>query len=100
MRRSVGTVLLTGVLLSACATVLRKVLRCTQPQLQANFEIADLPGRYTKALRKAASAVAAEYFAAITAYRLDPDDFQQSLAKPVLQAVAVRDGEVVVTIGL
>jgi hypothetical protein len=77
----------------------RGEITITDARLQS-LEVEDLPKAYTGALRKAASAVAKRYFSAIPVYRLDQGDFQQSLAKLVLKTIEVRDGEVVVTIGL
>jgi hypothetical protein len=36
----------------------------------------------------------------LAVYRLDPDDFEESVAKLVLKEVAVRDGKLVLSIGL
>ena len=64
------------------------------------LDVAGLPKRYSKALSKVAARVAQRYFAEVPVYRLDQNDFKESLARLVLKSVEVRDGEVVATIGL
>ena len=64
------------------------------------LDVAGLPKRYSKALSKVAARVAQRHFAEVPVYRLDHNDFKESLARLVLKSVEVRDGEVVATIGL
>ena len=60
----------------------------------------EVPDQYQKLVRDVANQVLGRYLDELAVYRLDPDDFEESVAKLVLKEVAVRDGKLVLSIGL
>jgi hypothetical protein len=64
------------------------------------LELDEVPGQYRTLVRELANHVLGRYLDQLAVYRLDPDDFEESLAKLVLKEVAVEGGRLVLHIGL
>ena len=64
------------------------------------FELADIPKAYSRTIEQVGGKLVKAYLSDLTLYRLKQDNFKHSLAKLVLQSVAVENGEVAVEIGL
>jgi hypothetical protein len=64
------------------------------------LDIEGLSAGSSKSLQTLAAGVVKKYLAEVPIYRLDQDDFKQSLTRLMLKSVAVREGEVVATLGL
>ena len=64
------------------------------------LELADVPDRYRSLASQLAEQIVGRYLDRFAVYRLDPDDFEESLAMLVLQNVAVTGGRLVLYIGL
>ena len=64
------------------------------------LELDEVPGQYRTLVRELANQVLGRYLDQLAVYRLDPDDFEESLAKLVLKEVAVEGGRLVLHIGL
>ena len=77
----------------------RGEIALADPRLDS-LDVAGVPKRFESALQAVAEVVAKRYLAQIPVYRLNADDYKESLAKLVLKSVSVRDGEVVAVIGL
>ena len=69
------------------------------PKIQ-ELELADVPDNYQSLARQLAEQIVGRYLDRFAVYRLDPDDFEESLARLVLQNVAVTGGRLVLDIGL
>ena len=69
------------------------------PRIQ-ELELANVPDKYRSLARQLAEQIGGRYLDRFAVYRLDPDDFEESLAKLVLQNVAVTGGRLVIFIGL
>lgn len=76
----------------------RAEIALADPRLR-NLNLDGVPERFRPALGAIAEVVARRYLAQIPVYRLDADEFEQSLARLVLKSVSVRDGEVVAVVG-
>ena len=59
-----------------------------------------MPDRYRALARQLAEQLTGRYLDRVAVYRLDSDDFEESLAKMVLKKVAVTGGRLVLHIGL
>jgi hypothetical protein len=77
----------------------RGEIALADPRLDS-LDVEGVPRRFESALQTTAEVVAKRYLAQIPVYRLNADDYKQSLAKLVLKSVSIRDGEVVAVIGL
>ena len=64
------------------------------------LELADVPDRYRSLASQLAELIVGRYLDRFAVYRLDPDDFEESLAMLVLQNVAVTGGRLVLYVGL
>ena len=69
------------------------------PQI-GELELEEVPDRYRSLARQLAEQLTGRYLDRVTLYRLDSDDFEESLAKMVLKKVAVTGGRLVLHIGL
>ena len=64
------------------------------------LEFDEVLGQCRALVRELANQVLGRYLDQLAVYRLDPDDFEESLAKLVLKEVAVEGGRLVLRIGL
>ena len=64
------------------------------------LELVDVRDRYQALARQLAEQLVSRYLDQLAIYRLDPDDFKESLAKLALKKVAVVGGRMVLHIGL
>ncbi len=64
------------------------------------LDLKEVPGRYQVFVHELANQVLSRYLDQLVVYRLDPDDFEESLAKLVLKKVAIEGGRLVLHIGL
>ena len=60
----------------------------------------EMPDSYRAIARQLANQTLARYLGELAVYRLDADDFEESLAKLVLKKVAIEGGRLVLHIGL
>ncbi len=65
-----------------------------------DLELQGMPKQQMKLFEEMAQAVVTKQLASLTVYQLDQEDFKQSLAKLVLKSVQVRDGAIIVEVGL
>ena len=65
-----------------------------------SVELDDLKGKYEKSVRSVADQIVEQYLPEVAVYRLDQKDFKQKVAKLVLKSVKIRDGKLVVVVGL
>ncbi len=65
-----------------------------------SIELDDLKGKYEKSVRSVADRIVEQYLSEVAVYRLDQKDFKQKVAKLVLKSVDIRDGKLVVVVGL
>lgn len=66
----------------------------------SDLEVARIPESLRGPVQDVMSAAMQAYFSAAPIYRLKQSDFKQSLARYVLREVTVRDGKLLVTVGL
>ena len=64
------------------------------------LDLKEVPGRYQALAHELANQVLSRYLEQLAVYRLDPNDFEESLAKLVLKKVAIEGGRFVLHIGL
>lgn len=64
------------------------------------LDLDEVPDRYQALARKLANQTLARYLEQMAVYRLDADDFEESLAKLVLKKVAIEGGRLILHIGL
>jgi hypothetical protein len=65
-----------------------------------DLELEGMPKQQMKLFEEMAQAVVTKQLSSLTVYQLDQEDFKQSLAKLVLKSVQVRDGAIIVEVGL
>ena len=66
----------------------------------SGLDLKEVPGRYQALAHELANQVLSRYLEQLAVYRLDPDDFEESLAKLVLKKVVIEGGRLVLHIGL
>ena len=65
-----------------------------------DLDMQGMPKRGAKTFEEIAATVVKNHLSSITVYELDQKDFKQSLAKLMLKSVQVKDGSIVVGVGL
>ena len=65
-----------------------------------SIEVDHLKGKYQNRVRSVADRIVEQYLSEVAVYRLDQKDFKQKVAKLVLKSVDVKDGKLVVVVGL
>ena len=63
-------------------------------------ELDDVKGEYQQSVRSVVDRFVERYLSEVAVYRLDQKDFKQKVAKLVLKSVDIRDGKLVVVVGL
>jgi hypothetical protein len=74
-------------------------LYLTDPRV-INFQIEGIPAGYSGAVQKVANRAAGEYLSRLSVYTLKPQSVKTSLARLVLKKATVKDGVLVVTLGI
>ena len=64
------------------------------------LEIDDLKKKYQQVVRSIADRIVEEYLSEVPVYRLNQKEFKQKVAKLVLKSVEIKDGRLVVVVGL
>ena len=64
------------------------------------IELENLKQKYQKSVRSVADRIVEQYLSEVAVYRLDQTDFKQKVAKLVLKSVDIKDGKLVVVVGL
>ena len=65
-----------------------------------SIEVDHLRGRYQKSVRSIADRIVEQYLSEVAVYRLDQKDFKQKVAKLILKSVDIKDGKLVVVVGM
>ena len=69
------------------------------PKLR-KIEFENLKEKYEKDVRSISDRIVEQYLSEVPVYRLDQRDFKQKVAKLVLKSVEIKDGKLVIVIGL
>jgi hypothetical protein len=65
-----------------------------------HFQLDDVPEMYQDMVRGLANEILKRYLEELPIYKLDENDFKESLAKLVLKSVVVKEGKLVLDMGL